>query len=226
MLGEPGCDALHPAQMVAVLADDLDPAGGGIIDDGIIGQCAGCALRTKSPWTRWRTTSARSRDQPCFCARLRHVDSRVPCWHLRLEPPKRRVLFRIKQMRRPAAAIIRCTEARDRGLKPPRVLKHFSPLLLQFAVGEGIPYLDGRGETEQIVDVPVGLANGCKMMADASSNAAMAAGASEVPVKSRDKREPPQPANDEPLSLLTERFSPFHRTPARRHRPSRFSASS
>ena len=101
------------------------------------------------------------------------------------------LLFRIKQMRRPAAAIIRRTEARDRGLKPRGMLKHFSPLLLQFAIGEGIPYLDGRGETEQIVDVPVGLANGGKMTADASSDAAMAAGASEVPVKSRNKRAPP-----------------------------------
>ena len=105
-------------------------------------------------------------------------------------------------MRRPAPVIIRRTEARDRGLKPRRMLKHFSPLMLQFAIGEGIPYLNGRGEVEHIVDVPVGLANRCKMMADASSNAAMAAGASNVPVKSRDKREPPQPADDEPLSLL------------------------
>src|SRR5918996_952915 len=63
------------------------------------------------------------------------------------------------------------------------------------------PDFDGSGETQQIVNVPVRLGNGLKMVANASADAAMAASASDVGVKSRDDGEFSQPANSQPLRL-------------------------
>jgi len=117
-----------------------------------------------------------------------------------LESGEGRRAFGVEEVGGAAAAVVGGTEAGDGHAKTRGLFQDLREVLLEFAVGKGIPDLDRLGLPQEIIYVPVRLSDGFEVMSEPCAEAAGAEGAADVGVK----------AGDEVVSAEAPDFQPFH----------------